>query len=305
MTELNSQTEDGDPADTVPCDVVNGLLTGRATWSPPPGLSWDGCMWRGQRAAEISYPADGQIATDYPGGGWWFDARASLIARYLAESGPHKSVWDVGGGNGVMAASLRARGCPPIVVVEPMVASATTAAPRAPVVFAAGIEDIDLPAASLSAVLLLDVLEHVQDPSRLLRTVARLLTDTGVLVVTVPAHMILWSAVDEASGHYRRYSRGLLRHTLQGVGLKVTSMRHAFASLFLPALIARRLPRSQTPGDALRADRKRLNPAPIVTQALVMLSAAERRIPDRLVPPFGTSIIAVARRDSPWHGTDA
>ncbi|MEO2193265.1 MAG: class I SAM-dependent methyltransferase [bacterium] len=274
---------------------INNLLIGPDAWEPLPSLSWNGTLWSSDRSIEISYPSDGQTATDSTSPGWWFEARASLVDRYLGCTGPHRSIWDVGGGGGVMAECLRARGCAPVVVVEPMRSSARLAVPRADAVFASAIEDIALPRGTLSAVLLLDVIEHLADPAALLDIVVPLIAETGVLIVTVPAHMSLWSEVDKASGHYRRYSRNLLQKTMENSALRVIAMRHVFASMYLPAFVARRFGARKSPSEALASDRRRLHPNKLVDRCLHYATSMEGKLPAALAPRFGTSLLAVAR----------
>ena len=78
-------------------------------------------------------------------------------------------------------------------------------------VFCGTFRTSELPSGSLPAVGLFDVLEHLEEPSDLLGEVARAFSSDGTLVVTVPAYQWLWSAEDEALGHFRRYSTKTLR----------------------------------------------------------------------------------------------
>ena len=56
-----------------------------------------------------------------------------------------------------------------------------------------------------------NVLEHIEDDQKVLEEIRReLLSDSGVLVIYVPAFQILFSKMDEKLGHFRRYSRSNL-----------------------------------------------------------------------------------------------
>jgi SAM-dependent methyltransferase len=61
------------------------------------------------------------------------------------------------------------------------------------------------------AVIYLDVLEHIQDDARELRTASSHLKAGGTIVVLSPAHQWLFSPFDRALGHLRRYDRRSLR----------------------------------------------------------------------------------------------
>ncbi len=295
MSNTNNQPSVTGADDSRPADLVNSLIAGNTLWDRPETISWSGAMWCGRQQTSLSYPPDGQIAADAAEPGWWFEARAELIAAYIARSRIEGSVWDIGGGNGTMAHCLAELGCPPVVVVEPMRASAERAIPRSPAVFACTLDELGLPAESLPAAMLLDVIEHLRDPESLLRHLEPLIVDGGLLIVTVPAHKSLWSDVDVAGGHYRRYSRKLLRATLERGGFRITAMRYIFSSLYVPALVARRLQSAFSRQSALAADRRRLHPNPFVEQGLRRITSLENRIPDPVAIPFGTSLIAVAQ----------
>lgn len=57
----------------------------------------------------------------------------------------------------------------------------------------------------------LDVLEHVQEDARALVEFGRVVRPGGLVVITVPALMWLWSDWDVALHHYRRYGHRSLR----------------------------------------------------------------------------------------------
>lgn len=59
----------------------------------------------------------------------------------------------------------------------------------------------------VDALTALDVIEHVEDDRKALAEFARVVRPGGVVVITVPALMSLWSDWDVALHHYRRYTR--------------------------------------------------------------------------------------------------
>lgn len=68
-----------------------------------------------------------------------------------------------------------------------------------------------------------NVLEHVVDDRAALAAMRRLLAPGGQLVLLVPAVPFLYGTLDRALGHYRRYTRALLRERYAEAGLR---MRH-------------------------------------------------------------------------------
>ena len=82
-------------------------------------------------------------------------------------------------------------------------------------------------------ILLNDVIEHVPDDVEFLRTIVSSgLVGTGTrLLITVPAFQSLWARHDVFLGHYRRYTRGLLRRRVQAAGLATATDGYFFLTL--------------------------------------------------------------------------
>lgn len=66
-----------------------------------------------------------------------------------------------------------------------------------------------------------NVLEHIKDDVFALKCLKDILKDKGRLVLLVPAHKFLFSPIDEALGHYRRYTKNELKEKAELVGFKV------------------------------------------------------------------------------------
>jgi SAM-dependent methyltransferase len=160
-------------------------------------------------------------------------------------------------------------------------------------------------AGPLDVVCLFDVLEHLRDDIEVLQSLHQLMSRDGVLLLTVPAHPSLWSYFDEASHHCRRYEIDELRRKLVGAGYRVEYATYYMASILPLVWLGRRL-RSV----------KRRNAAPDVDGAKALASGELRVIPGvnsllafllsleapliarRRHLPIGTSLLAVARRES-------
>jgi len=59
---------------------------------------------------------------------------------------------------------------------------------------------------SMDAVLCLDVIEHCRDDDLAISELSRVLVPGGTAVIAVPANPRLYSSLDRASGHFRRYT---------------------------------------------------------------------------------------------------
>jgi SAM-dependent methyltransferase len=83
-----------------------------------------------------------------------------------------------------------------------------------------------LPTSSVDAVVLLNVLEHIEDDLGAARQVARVLKPGGIAVVEVPAGPSLYDVYDRYLKHYRRYRLQDMVQLLTRAGLKVVERSH-------------------------------------------------------------------------------
>tara|TARA_B100001013_G_scaffold324420_2_gene235891 strand:- start:1257 stop:2141 length:885 start_codon:yes stop_codon:yes gene_type:complete len=85
-----------------------------------------------------------------------------------------------------------------------------------------------------------DVLEHIHDDERALEQMFRAVKPGGGIMITVPQHQILWSAVDGYSHHKRRYSSAELIRKVEAAGFVVGRVT-SFLTLLLPLMILSRI----------------------------------------------------------------
>jgi glycosyltransferase involved in cell wall biosynthesis len=84
----------------------------------------------------------------------------------------------------------------------------------------------DLAGDRLDSVVCLNVLEHIDDDTRVLAELYRAIEPGGVLIVLVPAHAQLYSDLDRNLGHHRRYTRELLEERFREAGFVVEKSRY-------------------------------------------------------------------------------
>lgn len=75
--------------------------------------------------------------------------------------------------------------------------------------------------ASFGAVLMMDVIEHVEDDRAILRKAVELLGDGGHLILSVPSNPREWRWDDDYYGHVRRYTRDDIDPKLREAGLRL------------------------------------------------------------------------------------
>lgn len=102
--------------------------------------------------------------------------------------------------------------------------------------------------AKADAVLMIDVIEHVDDDVGLVREYAKTAEEETKFLISVPAFNFLWSRHDDFLEHYRRYTIESLEETVRSAGLEVLETRYFFGMLF-PAVAAMRLAERALKGD--------------------------------------------------------
>ncbi len=227
---------------------------------------------------------------------WWFRARRRIIlARLSALLGrdPRRLVVEVGcatGGNlAELARRYRAIGMEPDAIAAGRArekSGAEVRLGRLP-------DDAEMIPEEADAVLLLDVLEHVERDDLALSAVAARMKPGALLLVTVPAYPALYAPHDVALGHRRRYTARTLRGLLEGCGFGIERLTYFNTLLLPPALLVR----------VIRRWRRRLTPrtdftvpSRPVNWLLETLFALERHVLRVTNLPIGLGILAEARR---------
>lgn len=209
-------------------------------------------------------------------------------------------VLDAGCGMGFMTRALAAQGHRVVAIdVERDYVAAATRSPAGAGPIADGLvaRDGGFPFASASydTVISLDVIEHIADDRPVLRELARLLRPDGRLVLTVPALPALFGQRDVSLGHYRRYTRPMLRERLSEAGFVVEALAYWNLLGVGPYFVAERVLRRQLP------DTIRQGPPTRARQIVARLAMGWLLAEWRVAPaiPLGLSLVARARPAGP------
>jgi 2-polyprenyl-3-methyl-5-hydroxy-6-metoxy-1,4-benzoquinol methylase len=135
----------------------------------------------------------------------------------------------------------------------------------------------------------LDVLEHLEDPRRLLAALKPQLTEDCVGVIAVPAFQYLFSDWDRAAGHFRRYEAAGLKSLLESAGYRVLWQSYLYSFAMLPALMRRRVLKSAEAEKNLEFPKI----PSWLNASLKAVGALERAYLKVCPMPFGTTALAV------------
>jgi len=162
-------------------------------------------------------------------------------------------------------------------------------------------DHIDFPDDTFDAILMLDVLEHLEPVDHILTEVERILKPGGVMIIMVPAFMFLWGIQDTVSQHYRRYTKPTLSADIRR-STKLEPIRISYFNTFLfPPIALVRIVSSYFNLNKRESDFN-LN-SPMINKILFAIFNTERWFLQRIDYPFGVSILSVYRKHTTHRQT--
>jgi SAM-dependent methyltransferase len=232
---------------------------------------------------------------------WWFRWRYDLVTRVVASLPPGDGrplMLDAGCGTGQMLKHLQQFGdAVGLDVSGPALGFASS---RGTLDLVLGsVTRPPFPPATFDRVFILDVVEHVDDDLAILRGLFDLIKPGGHLIATVPAFQSLWSDHDRINRHRRRYVVPQMSGVLTEAGFEIERVAYCNALLFPLVYPMRRAMavlqrRRNSQVHDLESDLQHHHP--LVNEALFRVLRLENRLTARWNPPFGVSILAIARK---------
>jgi SAM-dependent methyltransferase len=165
---------------------------------------------------------------------WWFRARADILMahlrRQLGPSGKNLRVLNVGASTGYSSQLLAQFGQVTSVEYDGdccIFARSQTGLE----LLQASVTDLPFPSGHFDLVCCFDVIEHVKDDSAATKELGRVCKIGGLISVTVPAFMFLWSKHDDINHHFRRYDAKQLHDVMEKTGSR--SVFHSYFNFWL------------------------------------------------------------------------
>jgi len=223
---------------------------------------------------------------------WWFMARQDILCRIIKnlQLPQVASILEIGCGTGGNLKMLQQFG--QVYAMESDPGAIEHAQRISNIAIKQGCLPDHIPyhGGSFDLICLFDVLEHVEKDLESLMKIAPLLTSSGKIILTVPAHMFLFGPHDRALHHFRRYSKKRIQEIMTQSGLVVNKISY-FNSMLFPVILLTRcmdvfLKNKNTIGYQL--------PHPFLNQLLYQIFALEKNIICDHDLPMGVSVMVIA-----------
>ncbi|MCP5040108.1 MAG: methyltransferase domain-containing protein [bacterium] len=237
-----------------------------------------------------AYAIEARLGGDH----WWFEGRRRVLRGVLSTTDlpADPRIYDVGCGSGQNLDVWRSFG--DVVAVDPSPVALEWCRDKYDGVLQGTLECLPMASDSVSWLVATDVLEHLEDDAAGAREIARVLTprSDSLAVVTVPAFAWLWGVQDDATHHFRRYTRAQFRHLLLDAGLRIERLTY-FNTLLLPPIALGRLFIRLT---GLRPESENNVNAPGVNALLKAVFSSEVAWLRHFDLPAGVSLLALVRK---------
>ena len=142
---------------------------------------------------------------------WWIDREAPML-----NSGDR--IVDAGAGTGELVRELSGvyqhRGVSVVGIEFAEEARRLARERKGTELLSGSILDLPLNDQTSKVTIALDVLEHVENDRLAFSELLRITETGGIVIINVPAYMSLWSDWDVSLGHFRRYTKTMMRATM-------------------------------------------------------------------------------------------
>jgi len=229
---------------------------------------------------------------DYEAVHWWFKGRRKIIEKSLnvfVKPNKKNTILEISCGSGGNLKMLSNFGKLAATEMDAKVRKIAQQKKICPVHY--GKLPDELSTQKKDIICIFDVLEHVQNDKKSLQTIRTKLNKDGLLIVTVPALMSLWSQHDVVNHHKRRYTKKILKKQLQTAGYQVIYSTYFNFFLFPLVFLIRFFNRFKktSKGDLTL-------PTPIINSILKGIFSMEKLLIPRFSFPIGVSLLFVAKK---------
>jgi len=225
---------------------------------------------------------------------WWFVVRRKLLHSILSSVKILKNcaVLEVGCGTGANLRTLGSAGIYGIGLDRSVYALTLVKSKENLPLLAGDLNNLPIKTKSVGLIIAMDIFEHLEDDRKGIVESYRVLSEGGILILTVPAFKSLRGVQDVVTGHKRRYSRKKITRKLRQEGFAILKSSYFNFFLFFPILIARRMIYLL----GLKIESENEVNFPLINFFLKAIFSLEVYALKYLSFPFGVSILCIAKK---------
>jgi SAM-dependent methyltransferase len=229
---------------------------------------------------------------------WWFTTRLKIIELELDKVIDSRSlnILNIGVATGATSDMLRKYG--EVTSIEYDKETCTFLREHLQMdVINASITELPFPGDKFDLVCAFDVIEHVSDDVLAYQEMTRVCSKNGLVAVTVPAFMFLWSEHDIINHHFRRYRKGDIKNIVNKIGLSTKRSTYFNSILFVPICMARALSNIFKNKDKklAKSDFRKFD-FPILNNMLAKIFSIEKSLLSKFSLPFGVSYLEISKK---------
>ena len=229
---------------------------------------------------------------------WWFKGKQFLINMLLKmhlEVSEESKLLDIGCGTGIILELLKKYGTGYGVELSSLGIRMLRKRKQRLIVQADANRVIPFKNDIFDAIMCLDVLEHLKNDTGLLKEMLRICKPGGIIIITVPAMMFLWSYHDDALHHKRRYTKAPLVNKMVNLDCRLAKASYFNMIFFLPLLVLRKIKLIFSKTVYSRSDFFISLPS-FLNDFLYLFYVAELKILRLTNIPFGASVLLVVKK---------
>ena len=225
---------------------------------------------------------------------WWFAVRRKLLTTILSsfKFHPESLALDIGCGTVSNLRVLESAGFIAIGLDRSIYALSLNRKEFEFPLINGDLIELPIRSESVGLIVAMDVLEHVEDDTKGICELYRVLNNRGALILTVPAFNFLWGIQDDVTGHKKRYSKKEILYKLKRGGFEILKSSYFNFFLFIPILIGRRFMHIF----GLKVESENRINFPMLNSFLKAIFSIEPHVLRYFSFPFGVSILCIAKK---------
>ncbi len=229
---------------------------------------------------------------------WWFKAREEILKDYIrinCKTNQRRKILNVGAATGGSIGWLSELGEITSLEFDKESVSFVKEHLKAEIV-EGSILELPFPENSFDLVCAFDVVEHVENDKLAVEELARVCRANGNVLITVPAHMKLWSQHDVINHHFRRYTTDALSELLNALPSgKMQFITYFNYYFYFPIVVLRKMNNllsNLMSGTKLKSDFEKFRPGFLNGILFKIMASEKKRISSGRVYNEGVSILA-------------